>query len=284
MGNIVSRKFDPLTDLVDLKGRVAIVTGANTGIGLATVRHLARAGAKVYLAARDESRATGAMAQLERDDLGPGNGEVVWLKLDLSTVKEAKQAAEEFLKLETRLDILVNNAAVLQAPHVIGPDGAATMVVVNYLSPFIFTQTLIPLLQETAKEPNSDVRIVNVSSITHKMIPASVKFDDVSDFNVTFQGRLLPGLHRYGYSKLMLVLWTKTLQRQLNQDLSAPITAIAVHPGGVDTYSHKWAFPRFLGWLVGLVIAQTDVGAYNSAFAARAKGSETTRLPTKVFT
>ncbi|KDR76489.1 hypothetical protein GALMADRAFT_246863 [Galerina marginata CBS 339.88] len=271
MGNIASRKFDPLTDLTDLTGKVAIVTGANTGIGLATVRHLARAGAKVYLAARDESRATGALAQLEHDGLGPGNGEVVWLKLDLSTLKEAKQAAEEFLKIEKRLDILVNNAGLMQAPHTIGPDGVATMVVVNYMSPLVFTQTLLPLLQETAREPNSDVRIVNVTSIAHKIVPATVKFDDISDFNRTYQGRILPGLHRYGHSKLMQILWTKGLQRRLNDDASAPITAIAVHPGGVDTYSHQWVFPRLFGWLVGLVIAQTEVGAYNSAFAAAGK-------------
>ena len=78
----------------------------STGIGLATVRHLARAGAKVYLAARNESRATGAIAQLEHEGLGPGNGEVLWLKLDLSDPRDAKKAAGEFMARETRLDIL----------------------------------------------------------------------------------------------------------------------------------------------------------------------------------
>ncbi|KAF9554205.1 NAD-P-binding protein [Agrocybe pediades] len=271
MGNIASRNFDPLTDLVDLKGKVAIVTGGNTGIGLETVRHLARAGAKVYLAARNESRATGALAQLEHDGLGPGNGQVIWLKLDLSDPRDAKKAAEDFLKKEARLDILVNNAALLQAPYEIGSDGVATMAVVNYISPFVFTETLLPLLQKTAREPESDVRIVNVSSITYKLIPASVKFDDISDFNVTYKGRLLPGLHRYGHTKFMIILWTKTLQRRLNGDATAPITALSIHPGGVDTYSHKWMFPRFFKFLVGLVIAQPVVGAYNSAFAAASK-------------
>lgn len=79
---------------------------ASTGIGLATVQHLARAGAKVYLAARNESRATGAMAQLDAEGFAPGNGEVVWLKLDLSDPRDAKKSAEEFLKREERLDIL----------------------------------------------------------------------------------------------------------------------------------------------------------------------------------
>jgi NAD(P)-dependent dehydrogenase (short-subunit alcohol dehydrogenase family) len=76
----------------------------STGIGYATVQHLARRGAKVYLAARNESRATGAIAKLEADGLG--SGEVHWLKLDLSDPRTAKSAAEEFRKREQRLDLL----------------------------------------------------------------------------------------------------------------------------------------------------------------------------------
>lgn len=78
----------------------------SAGIGFATVQHLARAGAKVYLAARNESRATGAIARLEHEGLQPGDGEVIWLKLDLSDPRDAKKVAEEFLKREKRLDIL----------------------------------------------------------------------------------------------------------------------------------------------------------------------------------
>ncbi|KAF8191211.1 NAD-P-binding protein [Pholiota molesta] len=270
MGNLLSRQFDPLTDLVDLKGKVAIVTGGNTGIGLATVRHLARGGAKVYLAARNESRATGALKQLEIEGLAPGNGEVVWLKLDLSDPRDAKKSAEEFLKKETRLDILVNNAGLITAPYAIGADGITEMAMVNYISPVVFTRTLIPLLQQTAKEPDSDVRIVNVTSIVHKLVPASVKFNDVSDFNINYARRPFSGMTRYGHSKFMLSLWTRTLQRQLDNP-TAPITVISIHPGGVDTFSHKWIFPRFFQWLVGLAIAQPEVGAYNSAFAAAGK-------------
>ncbi len=78
----------------------------SSGVGFASVQLLARAGAKVYLAARNESRATGALSRLDAEDLGPGNGEVVWLKLDLSDPKAARQSAEAFLQKEQRLDIL----------------------------------------------------------------------------------------------------------------------------------------------------------------------------------
>ena len=116
------------------------------------------------------------------------------------------------------------------------------------------------------------------------MIPSSVKFDTVEDFNITYRRRPLAGLTRYGtflvvygclnlfnflaHSKLAMILWTKSLQRRLNAEVSAPITVISVHPGGVDTFTHSWPFPRFFKWFVGMTIASPEVGAYNSAFAA----------------
>jgi len=211
------------------------------------------------------------LKQLEAEGLAPGHGEVVWLKLDLGDIRDAKKSAEDFLKRETRLDVLVNNAAAITAPYIVGPDGVTEMATINYVSPVAFTRVLIPLLQKTAAEPGSDVRVVNVTSIAHKLISLSVKFDEISDFNIKYSLKLLPGLTRYGHSKLMLSLWTRTLQKQLGANDLAPVTVIAVHPGGVDTFTHNWIFPRFFKWLVGLAIAQPDVGAYNSVFAAASK-------------
>jgi NAD(P)-dependent dehydrogenase (short-subunit alcohol dehydrogenase family) len=78
----------------------------SAGIGYSTVKHLARHGAKVYMAARNQSKAEAAIAQLKAEGLGPGNGEVIWLELDLVDPQNAKKAAEEFIKREKRLDVL----------------------------------------------------------------------------------------------------------------------------------------------------------------------------------
>lgn len=88
----------------------------STGIGYETVKHLARLGAKVYLGARDESKATGAMARLEKEGLGPRYGEVVWLKVDYSDPRSAKQAASEFMRREKRLDVLSRLRSALHSP------------------------------------------------------------------------------------------------------------------------------------------------------------------------
>ena len=84
----------------------------SAGIGYATVRNLARNGAKVYLAARNEERAKAAIHKLKQEGLGPRNGDVHWLKLDLSDPKVAKESALQFVAQEKRLDVLVNNAAM----------------------------------------------------------------------------------------------------------------------------------------------------------------------------
>ncbi|KAJ7886204.1 hypothetical protein B0H14DRAFT_3082202 [Mycena olivaceomarginata] len=98
------RKSVSEEDLVDLHGKVAVVTGGNTGIGYATIQMLARKGAKVYMAARSEERALEAIKQLQSENINDGS--VHWLKLELSDPRAAKRAAQEFLEKETRLDIL----------------------------------------------------------------------------------------------------------------------------------------------------------------------------------
>lgn len=97
-------KFNSDTDIPDLTGKVVLVSGGNTGIGYETVKELAKHGAHVYLGARNESRATGALARLKTE--GIPDGRVEWLPLDLATPSTTRAGAKEFLGRATRLDIL----------------------------------------------------------------------------------------------------------------------------------------------------------------------------------
>lgn len=122
MGALLSQSFNPETDVGDLKGKVILVTGGkyvgfsggflysltsnSSGIGFATIQHLARLGAKVYMGARNKDKALEAIQRLKHEGLGPGYGEVVWLDVNLSDPRRAKKAAEDFMVRETKLDVL----------------------------------------------------------------------------------------------------------------------------------------------------------------------------------
>ncbi|KAF8067665.1 NAD-P-binding protein [Lyophyllum atratum] len=272
MGGCLSRRkaFDPSKDLLDLTGKVILVTGGNTGIGYETVKHLARRGAKVYLGARDESKATGAMAKLQQEGLGPGHGEVVWLKSDFSDLRSSKEAAELFMRLEKRLDVLINNAAQLTGPFEKTKDGISKHMTVNHFGPYILTRTLLPLLVKTSKEPNSDVRIVTLSSLAHRSSRAAlpdIKFQKIEDFNGEFPDDVYPDWSRYCLTKLANVLWTRELQKHIDRS-GATITCLAVNPGTVNTFASRMPFPIIAGILFALFFEVPEVGAYTPCFAA----------------
>lgn len=189
--------FVPERDIVELKGKVAIVTGANSGIGFETAKFLARKGARVYLACRNETRALAALKKLKEDEMVIKNGELRYLHLDLADFESAKKAADDILAKEERLDILVNNASLLfsEKPQFI--KGILDYTVVNHLCPFIFTQTLLPLLKKTSQTPDSDVRVVLVSSDAHPRVSGTIRFRDLADMNETYDSGPLHYYSRY---------------------------------------------------------------------------------------
>ncbi|TEB29886.1 NAD(P)-binding protein [Coprinellus micaceus] len=272
----VHASFDLGTDLVDLKGKVIIVTGGNKGIGFWTVKQLLQAKAgKVYLAARSEERANEAIKALHDEGLGKeGSGsEVVWLRFDLSDPREAKRAAEDFMKKEDRLDVLINNAGDMSSREV-GKDGVSLMHIINYISPYVFTETLLPLLKKTAEAPDSDVRIVNVASKMYNIVPSGVRYSTAQDFNVPYTFRPFSNLHRYGNSKLAMILWSQRLQRLLQPSEALPngITVISLHPGGVDTFTPRVkVFQGLAKSIVSLFALTPEAGAWTSLFAAASK-------------
>ncbi|KAF7980264.1 hypothetical protein HWV62_39011 [Athelia sp. TMB] len=260
-----SKKFDPQSDLPDLSGKVAIVTGGNAGIGYATVKHLARLGAKVYVAARSEEKLAATVERIQSDD-DIDNDLIQPLLLDLADARKAKAAAEEFIEMEDRLDIL---RAYEQSV-----DAVAGSMMINHISPFVFTQTLLPLMKTTSEETDSDVRIVNVTSVMHKLpTPAQGRFRNLDDFNQDFAKTSMPMLLQYAYSKLANVVYTRELQRRLTC-ANTRIAVLAVHPGLVNTYAHRLALPSLLQPLASALmrafLRRPAVGAYNSVWAAAA--------------
>ncbi|KZP16063.1 NAD(P)-binding protein [Athelia psychrophila] len=243
MGSFFSSTKEP--ELSDLKGCVAIVTGSNTGVGYYTCKILAQHGAKVYMAARNESKAKAAIERLHAEGLGTNAGEVIWLKLDLASPRQTKEAAEYILSREQRLDILG-----------------------IHLSPFLFTNTLLPLMTTTSLLPDSDVRIVNVSSVLHTL-PKNPRFDTVEALNTSFKDAPMT---LYGYTKLANILFSKQLQHRLDAD-SIPIVVMSVHPGNFVTDSArtvvgKWPMSGVVLFILGYLFTPVERSGYASAFAA----------------
>ncbi|EIM89867.1 NAD-P-binding protein [Stereum hirsutum FP-91666 SS1] len=273
MGFLFSKpKYDPSHDIPDLTGKVALVTGANSGIGFETALQLAKRGAKVYLGCRSESRAKDAIARMCK--AAPGldlEDRLVWLPLDLSVMKLAKKAGEELLSKETRLDILVNNAAWTIKDYELSEDGIEKAVAVNHLGHFILTETVLPLMKATSQLPGADTRIVAVSSDAYSRA-GTTDFSSLEALN-SAQGK--PGsentfftkLWRYGTTKLQNILWVGELQRRLDAE-GIPITVIVIHPGAVSTEGLNNGMPTWFLFLVSPFAVSPSYGAFTSLFAA----------------
>ncbi|KAI0052751.1 NAD(P)-binding protein [Auriscalpium vulgare] len=274
MGRIASR-IHPDKDLLDLHGRVAIVTGATSGIGLFIVLHLVRRGAKVYMVGQSEQQTTEGLQHLKEQDLGPSAGDMVPMHMEFTDPSTVNEAAEQFLKRETRLDILVNNAGKIPSPYQQTEDGVSHSILINHISPFLLTKRLLPLLQQTAHEPDSDVRIVNVSSLAHREA-CNPRYDSLEAMNSNFEDTKAPDAILYGYTKLANILWTKELQRRFDRE-SIPITAISLHPGSITTEGTMNQFKRilFLGpliaWAFSEVLMTAYWGGFTPAYAAAAR-------------
>ncbi|KZP08215.1 NAD(P)-binding protein [Athelia psychrophila] len=261
MGSFFSSNKAP--ELSDLTGCVAIVTGSNTGVGYETCKILAQHGAKVYMAARSESRAKAAIERLHAEGLGTNAGEVIWLELDLASPRQTKEAAEYILSHEQRLDILSTSSEYRETS-----DGLSESIAINHLSPFLFTNTLLPLLTTTSRLPDSDVRIVNVSSAAHAN-PNNPRFDTVETLNTSFKDS---PMKLYGYTKLANILFSKQLQQRLDAE-SVPIIVISLHPGvfltdGFQAAIKTWPMSGAISFLARLLFQPVERSGYNSAFVA----------------
>ncbi|TFK69854.1 NAD(P)-binding protein [Pluteus cervinus] len=267
-----------------LPGKVAIVTGGNTGIGKETVRQLARRGAKVYMASRTESRANAAIEEItaKHPEIAEKGGSIVFLELNLCDLKACQAAAQEFLRKEERLDILVNNAGIMATPFELTQDGFEVQFQTNHLGHFAFTLPLLPTIIETAKDPSNSVRIVQVSSYGHDIFSSNdIKFDSIESVNRD----LGSPLKRYGQSKLANILFSTELSRRLAEHR---IWCSAIHPGAVQSeltrgtvQSYPWTKP-FIP-LISYFLFTPYKGALTALYAATAEEIEKEDLRGQYF-
>ena len=206
-------------DIPDQHGRVAVVTGANGGLGLATARALSAAGAEVVIAARNQERAAEAK---ERIQAAVPAASLTIVKLDLGSLDSVKAAAEELLASHEAIDLLVNNAGVMGIPQSRTTDGFEMQFGVDHLGHFALTARLLPAL---LKAPAA--RVVTVTSTAHHMGRA------VDPENPNLDGRYGPW-RAYGQAKLANFHFGLGLDRLL-RTAGAPAASLIAHPGLSNT-------------------------------------------------
>ncbi len=229
--------------------RTALVTGANSGIGLETARGLVRQGFHTLLLCRDEGRAEAAKADIDAS-VHDASTEIVLC--DLSLQRYIRRAVEDIESRIGHLDVLVNNAALGLRSRSETDEGVDMMLAVNHLAPFLLTELLLPRLREAPS-----ARIVNVASDAHRI--GRLRLDDLQ----ATRGYGLLGFPRYAETKLMNILFTRELARRL---VTTNITVNAVHPGTVGT--NLGSPPAALKRLLAFVFLTPEQGARTSLAAA----------------
>jgi NAD(P)-dependent dehydrogenase (short-subunit alcohol dehydrogenase family) len=238
---------------MDLKGKTALITGANGGIGLATARGLAARGARVVLGCRNLQKAEDAQAAILQ--AVPG-GQVEVMALDLANLMNIKSAAEVLKRRFSSLDILINNAGVMSLTRKDTRDGFEMTFGVNHLGTFALTQALLPMIKAAPEG-----RIVTLSSALHYR--AHMQWDDLQ-----YQSRPYKAWEAYNQSKLANVLMTKALARRL---AGSSVSAFALHPGVVATELAR-DYPAWLMKFAKVFMVTPEKGARCSIYVASEPG------------
>ena len=231
-------------DLPSQAGRTVVITGANSGIGLAAARELGRAGARVVLAVRDERRGADAAASI------PGETEV--RRLDLADLASVRAFADAW---DGDIDVLINNAGVMAIPERRTADGFEMQIGTNHLGHFALANLLLPRIRD---------RVVVVASGAHRM--GEIRLHDLN-----WEQGGYKSWRAYGQSKLANLLFTSELQRRLAA-AGSEVRAMAAHPGYAATnlQSHTGNVLQHVGmWIGNKLIAQSDAqGAWPTLYAA----------------
>ena len=196
--------------------KVVLITGGTSGIGKAAATAFAAMGAEVVVAGRNRERGEAAVGEIRRES---GSEKVSLVLADLAVQAEVRELADEFKARYDRLDVLVNNAGLIQSRRTETPEGFELTLAVNHLAPFLLTNLLLDLLKSSAP-----TRIITVASEARRH--AEIDFDDLQS------ERRYRAFPVYGMTKLANILFTYELAERLRK---TGVVANCVHPGGVNT-------------------------------------------------
>ena len=230
--------------------RTYFITGAASGIGLEAARALRNRGDRVIVGARNDARCAEARAALG-DDLET-------VAMDMSSLASIRKGAARVSELAPTLDVLINNAGVLETKRIIDGDGHEMVWAVNVMAPYLLSELLVPVL-ETAEKP----RVVNVGSVAHRA--GKLVWDDPE-----FAARKFTGWAAYSQSKLALMLVTREFAR-----LHPNIETNCVHPGGIATGIYRNT-PGILRAILLRVLPSPAAGAVPLVYLATEAGLDGT--------
>ncbi|KAJ3111775.1 hypothetical protein HDU96_005365 [Phlyctochytrium bullatum] len=252
----------------DLTGKVAIVTGASSGLGLAATAEMAKHGAHVIMACRSVKKAEEVADKIRADN--PGKKlKLSIMELDLASLQSVRDFAAEFTRQKLPIHILMNNAGVMAiSDFTLSTDGIEMQMAANHFGHFYLTKLLMPIIEKTSNTArDASVRIVNLTSIGHTLAkPVGIDFEG---YNKKEEYSPWAG---YGQAKLANILFTKELQRRFDERGLTNIRANAVHPGGVRTnlsnQSNSKYIPPFVWSLLWFSMETPEYGSLTQLYAA----------------
>ena len=234
----------------NLENKVCLITGATNGIGEESAKELSKMGAEIVFVARNEEKGKKLKEELFR----ASGREATMILANLSSQAEVRRAAEEFLALDKPLDILLNNAGIMNRERRETVDGLEEVFSVNHLAYFTFTLILAEKLKQTKES-----RVVNVASGAHQFVK-DMNFDDLQS------EQAYKPMQVYGQSKLANILFTKALSEKLS---NYDVTVNCLHPGfvstGIGSNNNKTLW-TFLMFLAKPFARKTDKGAETSIY------------------
>ncbi len=221
----------------DLTGYETIVTGGASGIGVETVRALAKAGARVVIATRDMKKAEEVALTLRKET---GNEKIEFEHLDLASLKNVRAFVQRYLDMKRPLHILINNAGVMACPQLYTEDGFEMQFGTNHMGHFVLTLGLLPALREGVRNLKGKcVRVVNVSSLAHY-------FSDIVYEDINFKSREYVPWMSYGQSKTANILFSVAFNKRFSNE---GIYSNALMPGVIMTNLQRhMTYEEKLAW------------------------------------